>query len=152
MENSSENKRSNTEALLRMQRIQIILTACILIVILAVGIFLALQFNSISRVVDEIDQRVQSFDMDALNNAVDSFTDLVNRGFFDNDVVWDQQEIHIPTSQRLRLNLNSGIMAISRHGKCLKIGMQRSFMVFQQMVVHLKNIWSISHTMKETVA
>ena len=79
MDNSSESKRSNTEALLRMQRIQIILTACILIVVLAAGIFLALQFNSINRVVDLIDQRVQSFDMEALNDAVDSFSEASDK-------------------------------------------------------------------------
>ena len=70
---------TNTERLLRMQRTQTILTACILVVILAVGLFLALQFNSISRCVDLIQQRVESFDMESLNGAVDAFTEAADR-------------------------------------------------------------------------
>ena len=79
MENSEETKRSNTEALLRMQRVQVVLIACILVVVLAAGVFLALQFNSINQVVGLIDQRVQSFDMESLNNAVESFTEASDK-------------------------------------------------------------------------
>ena len=64
---------------IRIMRRQTALIAGILIIVLAVGIFLASQFASIKRCVDLIEQKVGVLDVQVLNDAVDSFTEAADQ-------------------------------------------------------------------------
>lgn len=78
MKDATQRPDTQTQ-LLRLQKTQTVLSACILVVILAAGIFLACRFTSISRCIDLIEQDLQALNMDTLNDAVDAFTEAADR-------------------------------------------------------------------------
>lgn len=64
---------------LNMMKIQTILIACILIIVVVVGVALVSQFKNIQDCIGMIEQNMQTIDTDALNGAVDAFTDAANQ-------------------------------------------------------------------------
>ena len=63
----------------RLLRALVALNVCVLLAAVLVGALLTVQFTSVSRCVDEIGQEVQRIDMDALNGAVESFTEAAEQ-------------------------------------------------------------------------
>ena len=75
-----DNKQTDAGAQkLRLMRIQTILVACILAILLIGGIFVAVQFKSMQNCIDVIEQDVRAIDMDALNRAVDAFANAADQ-------------------------------------------------------------------------
>lgn len=72
MNNVSETEKGNDlqRSQLRMMRIQTVMIAAILAIVLAVGIFLISQFVSVKSCVNMIGQKVQTIDAETLNDAI----------------------------------------------------------------------------------
>ena len=64
---------------LTLMRIQTILIACILILLVVVGVAAAMKFQSIQTCIDTIQQSVETIDTDAFNQAVNALTDAANQ-------------------------------------------------------------------------
>ena len=63
---------------LGLMRIQTVLLAAILIILVIVGIAAATQFRTIKSCIDLIEKDIQAIDTDALNDAVTAFTEAAN--------------------------------------------------------------------------
>ena len=60
-------------------KLQAILIACILVIVVVVGIIAATEFKSVQKCIDLIEQNMQTIDTDSLNRAVDAFTDAASQ-------------------------------------------------------------------------
>lgn len=78
-EKRCEYMEQNSDRTVRLLRTLVVLNACVLLVVVLVGVLLTAQFASVSRCVDVIGQDVQKIDMDALNGAVESFTEAAEQ-------------------------------------------------------------------------
>ena len=75
-----DNKKKDVQTQqLNLMRIQTILIACILLIVVTVGAILATQFKSIKNCINLIEQNMLTIDTDALNEAVDAFTGAANQ-------------------------------------------------------------------------
>lgn len=79
MENATRTADTPEVKQMKLLRLQTILIACLLAVVLAAGIFLAVQFASIRSCVDMIELNLQSLDAAAFNRAADSFTSAADQ-------------------------------------------------------------------------
>lgn len=79
MENQAELMTVFAEKQYRMQKLQTIVTVCILIVLLIAILFIAIQFTSINHCIGLIEADLQALDAEMLENAVSSFTDAANQ-------------------------------------------------------------------------
>ena len=67
------------EKTVRLLRALVALNTCVLLVVVLVGVLLTAQFTAVRSCVDVIEKDVQKIDMDALNGAVDSFTEAAEQ-------------------------------------------------------------------------
>lgn len=75
-----ENEKKDVQTRqLRWIKLQTILLACILVVVVIVGIFAATQFKSMRNCIDLIEQNMQTIDTASLNKAVDAFTEAASQ-------------------------------------------------------------------------
>lgn len=66
-------------SLARLMRLQAILTACILIILLAAGIFAFREISTVRGCIDTLKQTLESVDAEALNDAVTAFDDAAKQ-------------------------------------------------------------------------
>jgi len=63
----------------RLMKLQVTLTACILAVILIIGIFLAVKFTAIQQCFDTIEAKLEVLDVAHLNDVAQAFTDAAEQ-------------------------------------------------------------------------
>ncbi len=64
---------------MKMMKIQTILIACILLVVLAIGVFLAVQFSSVGKCVDVVVEKLEAIDAEKLNDAIGAFSEAAEQ-------------------------------------------------------------------------
>lgn len=73
------NRKDNETKALNLMRIQTALIACILIFLIILGVAAAAKVRSMQTCIDLIERNMETVDMEALNDAVDAFTDAANQ-------------------------------------------------------------------------
>ena len=67
------------EKQLKLLRMQTIMTACILAIVLIAGIFAVKEFASLRSGMDMIEQKIETLDVETLNDAIGAFTDAAEQ-------------------------------------------------------------------------